>query len=112
MPLLALPGFIDYLAIECSGEGPARIRGLIVALTHYGSRMDPKWLALGQIPDWALPREMPGKVRRRIDEANARSVRTVRERIEAIRVQHEIMAQGRRNAEEVTSDVRYVWRPY
>jgi hypothetical protein len=112
MPLLALPGFIDYLAIECAAEGPARIRGLNAALTRYGSRMAPKWLAMGEIPDWTLPREMPGKVRRRIDEANARSGRTARERIEANRVQHEIMAQGRRNAEELTSDVRYVWRPY
>lgn len=112
MPLLALPGFIDYLAIECSAEGPARVRGLNAALTRYGSGMDPRWLAMGEIPGWALPREVPGKVRRRIDDANARSVRTARERIEASRVQHEIMAQGRRNAEELVSDVRYVWRPY
>lgn len=70
------------------------------------------WAALGPVPGWVLPATMPDQVRRRIDAANERSRRTAAARIEAVRVQHELQAQGRRIAVELVSDVRYVWKPY
>lgn len=112
MPLLSREGFRDYLAVECAGEGPARVRGLNAALQRYGRQMSPGWVARGPLPPWALPEHMPDKVRRRIDAANERSHRTAATRIEAERVKHALMAQGRQNAIELVSDVRYVWRPY
>jgi hypothetical protein len=118
MPLLAREGFVSYLAVEFAADAaPERCRGLNAALARYGNAMGPGphgrgWLALGPAPQWIFPAAMPPEVQRRIDEANARSHRMAAERLEAVRVEHELRAQGRRNAVELISDVRYVWRPY
>lgn len=69
-------------------------------------------MALGPAPEGIFSPAMPDAVRRRIDEANARSRRTAAERIEASRVENAIRAQGMRNAVELVSDYRYVWREY
>ncbi|OIW27587.1 hypothetical protein CONLIGDRAFT_440747 [Coniochaeta ligniaria NRRL 30616] len=117
MPLLLREGFLAYLAVEFSDDAPARCRGLNAALQRYGAHMGPGpdgrgWLALGPAPQWIFSQAMPPQVRRRVDEANARSRRMAAERIEAVRVEHALRAQGRRNAEELTGDYRYVWREY
>lgn len=116
MPLLAREGFVAYMALEHAADGEPRHRGLNAALRRYGHLMGPGpsgagWLALGPVPRWVLPAAMPAEVRRRTDEANTRSVRLAAEKIEANRVSNLLKAQGRRNAEELTGDYRYVWSP-
>lgn len=117
MPLLTREGFVAYLAVEFADDAAARCRGLNAALRRYAASMGPGpggrgWLALGPAPEWIFCAAMPDAVRMRIDKANARSRRTAAERIEASRVENAIRAQGRRNAEELVSDYRYVWREY
>lgn len=105
-------GFLAYLAVEFADEAAARCRGLNAALRRYGAQMGAEWAAMGPAPLWIFSPGMPAKVRRRVDEANARSHRTAAERIEAVRVESELRASGIRNALELTGNYRYVRRPY
>ncbi|KAB5585477.1 hypothetical protein GE09DRAFT_1070882 [Coniochaeta sp. 2T2.1] len=116
VPLLLREGFLSYLAIEFSNDAPARCRGLNLALRRYGAVMPctweggRTWREMGAVPEWCFLRDMPPEVKKKVDEAAVRGERLAREKVEAVRVENEIKAMGRRNAEELVGDYRYVYR--
>lgn len=82
-------------------------RGLNLAMKYYGV-----WLEMGPLPrDMLLPTSPP-QVDARIKDANIRSQRAAAERVEAVRIQGRIAAQGRQAALELISDNRYVHHYY
>ncbi|XXG97436.1 hypothetical protein Hte_003737 [Hypoxylon texense] len=106
MPLLTPRGFADLMAVEHAGDPERAWRGINAALRYYGV-----WPERGPLPRACLlATGMPPEVRRRIEEAGARSRRAAAERIAASRVDVALRAEGRRHAEEISGDYYYVRR--
>ena len=76
-------------------------------MKHYGV-----WLQMGPLPRDMVPKTCPPQVQERIDDASARGRRESQRRIDAVRIQHQIAAQGRQNALELISDSKYVYHYY
>lgn len=106
MPLLTARGLADMMAVEHAGDPERAWRGINAALRRYGV-----WPERGPLPrSCLLAAGMPPEVRRRAEEAGARSRRTAAERLEATRVRFALQAEGRRHAEEISGDYYYVRR--
>ena len=76
-------------------------------MKHYGV-----WLQMGPLPRDMLPKTTPPQIQERIDDAAARGRRESQRRIDAVKVQCEIAAQGRRAALDLISGPRYVYHYY
>ncbi|KAI1388583.1 uncharacterized protein F4822DRAFT_250753 [Hypoxylon trugodes] len=109
MPLLTLRGFTDMISVEHAGDPERGWRGTNAALRYYGI-----WRDRGPLPRDCLLSgpDMPGELRRRIEQAGVRSRKTAAERLEANRVRLALQAQGRRHAEEISGDYYYVRRDW
>ncbi|KAK7920806.1 hypothetical protein PG985_008828 [Apiospora marii] len=107
MPLLSLQGFTDMMAVESAGEPERAWRGLDAALRHYGI-----WPAMGPLPREVFLQDMPRQLQQRLEQVKIRSHRAAQEKLDAVRVQTQIQAQGREAALDLIDGPRYVRRYY
>ncbi|KAK7977868.1 hypothetical protein PG996_003919 [Apiospora saccharicola] len=107
MPLLNLKGFTDMMAVESAGEPERAWRGLNAALQHYGI-----WPAMGPLPREVFLQDMPRQLQQRLEQVKIRSHRAAQEKLDAVRVQTQIQAQGREAALDLIDGPRYVRRYY
>lgn len=104
MPLLSLAGFTDYMSVEYTGEPDIHLPGLNNALRVYNI-----WPDKGPVPRYLFPATRPTEIQQRIAAGSARSHTTAQTRLDAVKMQHQIEAQGRQNAIDLVSNVRYVY---
>ncbi|KAK8134265.1 hypothetical protein PG984_006277 [Apiospora sp. TS-2023a] len=123
MPLLSLKGFTDMMAVESAGEPERAWRGLNAALRHYGI-----WQAMGPLPREVFlqvklvfefrgvmvaniailgSQDMPRQLQQRLEQVKIRSHRAAQEKLDAVRVQTQIQAQGREAALDLIDGPRY-----
>lgn len=110
-PFLTEQGFIKYMALETAGEPDRGFEGLNAALRYYGDQrggMEGWWRKLGPIPREMFPVTCPAEIQTAVDIGQAKHRSLCQDALDGSRAYHEMAAQGRRNAEELVSDYRYV----
>lgn len=116
-PFLTEQGFIKYMAIETAGEPDRGFEGLNAALRYYGGGsngngmgmgMEGWWRKLGPIPREMFPSTCPPEIQTAVDIGQAKHRDLCQDAVAGNRAYHQMTAQGRRNAEELVSDYRYV----